>query len=132
METLPAYGLQFCIDGYDALSSRCDNESVILSLLKTLPVQIGMRPLGEPQVVRVTETGIAGLSGFTFIMESHISIHTYAEWGFVTVDIYSCKPFITSDALHIIRETFGMRDVETYELVRGKRFGQKERAVIPP
>jgi hypothetical protein len=87
MKPLPlsAYGLLLTFDGYGADAARCTDEQLLLKVLRELPALIQMRRLGEPHLVRVDEPGIAGLSGFTFIMESHISIHTYAERGFVTL-----------------------------------------------
>ena len=81
-----------------------------------------MRPIGFPQIVSVEEPGIAGLSGFTFIMESHISIHTYQERGFVTADIYSCKDFDTAAAANFIAAHFSVTTFETNVVLRGKRF----------
>jgi S-adenosylmethionine decarboxylase len=124
------YGMQLCIDGYNASSTVCDNEKILISLLRTLPGKIGMRPLGIPHVVRVTEKGIAGLSGFTFIMESHISIHTYSERGFVTIDIYSCKSFESALALRIVQKVFMFQNVETTTLLRGVNFNMS--TAVPP
>ena len=125
-----AYGLQICMDAYNASPERCDSEAALLSLLETLPSFIGMRRLGDPHIVRVTEPSIAGLSGFTFIMESHISIHTYPEKRFVTADIYSCKPFATNEAVQLIMKTFNTNDAEVFEIVRGRRFN--DGAAYPP
>lgn len=125
MKTLPegAYGLLLAFDGYEASSDHCADEALLRSVLIGLPARIGMRRLGEPQIVSVDEPGIAGLSGFTFIMESHISIHTYAERGFVTADVYSCKWFDLGEATRYLAEAFSIPSFDTSHVVRGLRFG---------
>lgn len=124
MKSLPpsAYGLLLTLDGYGASHTLCADVHYLYALLERLPGTIGMRPLGKPFVVSVEEVGIAGLSGFTFIMESHISIHTYQERGFVTADVYSCKNFDTNAAAHYISSAFKFTTFETSVLVRGKKF----------
>ncbi len=124
MTTLPkgAYGLLLAFDGYDASSERCADVDLLRSVLLELPETIGMRRLGEPHTVSVDEPGISGLSGFTFIMESHISIHTYSERGFVTADIYSCKWFDADVAARFLADAFAIPSYETSHVVRGLRF----------
>jgi S-adenosylmethionine decarboxylase len=93
---------------------------------------LNMRSLGFPHIVSVQEKGIKGLSGFTFIMESHISIHTYVERGFVTADIYSCKQFNTNEAADYLADIFKIRTFETSVLVRGSRFNEKTPSIRRP
>ncbi len=124
MKTLPhgAYGLLLAFDGYDASNEACANVDLLHSVLIELPERIGMRRIGEPYSISVDEPGIAGLSGFTFIMESHISIHTYTERGFVTADIYSCKWFDTELAARYLIDVFAIGSYDTSHIVRGARF----------
>jgi S-adenosylmethionine decarboxylase len=132
MKSLPsvAYGLLLTIDGYGASYELCADAGGLYRLLEKLPALIGMRPLGLPHVVSVEETGIAGLSGFTFIMESHISIHTYQERGFVTADVYSCKNFDTEIAADYIARYFKIASFETNVLTRGKKFHLQTSSVL--
>lgn len=127
MSALPehAYGLLLAFDGYGASRERCADEARLRQVLVELPEHIGMRRIGEPHAVRVDEEGIAGLSGFTFIMESHISIHTYEERGFITADIYSCKWFDANEAAHYIANAFSIEFFECKDLFRGLRFNER-------
>jgi S-adenosylmethionine decarboxylase len=119
------YGLLFALDGYGASPIACGDADLLLRALRELPLLIGMRPLGEPHVVQVDEPGSAGLSGFTFIMESHISIHTYTERGFVTADIYSCKEFNTLVADRYLCSLFKIGSAERTIIPRGLHFNAK-------
>lgn len=117
-----AYGLQLTLDGYAADQKLCGNVAHIYDLLMTLPAHIGMRRVGFPHIIQITEAGIKGLSGFVFIMESHISIHTYEERGFVTADVYSCKTFDEKKTREYITQAFGIQAYESNIAVRGRQF----------
>ena len=69
-------------------------------------------PFGEGQ----------GVSGVTVLAESHISIHTFPEKNFVSVDIFSCKHFDSEFASEYLKKTFGMAKVESTVLDRGTEF----------
>ena len=63
-----------------------------------------------------------GISGFVLIAESHISIHTFPEKNFVSVDIFSCKAFDAVLAETYLKKAFQMAKVETNMLDRGTEF----------
>jgi S-adenosylmethionine decarboxylase len=117
-----AYGLQLTLDGYAAKQELCSDVAHLYNLLMELPGHIGMRRVGFPHIIQITEPGIKGLSGFVFIMESHISIHTYEERGFVTADVYSCKNFDETKTQNYLIEAFGIQAFESNTAIRGKRF----------
>lgn len=124
MKTLQknAYGLQLTFDGYVANPHLCDNVTHLYEFLMEFPKLIGMRRVGFPHIIQITEEGIRGLSGFVFIMESHISIHTYSERGFVTADVYSCKTFDEKVANKYLSNAFDIQTFESAIAIRGKRF----------
>ena len=119
-----AYGLLLTFDGYGANVRHCMDISRLYDFLYNLPAAIGMRRLGFPQVVLIEEKGIRGLSAFTFIMESHISIHTYEERGFVTADVYSCKEFDVDAVTQMLKSYFETQSFSTQTVVRGKEFNK--------
>lgn len=68
------------------------DQTGLTKILKLLPSAIDMHILHGPEVVKGIEQN-PGLSGFVIIDYSHISIHTFSEYGEALVDIFSCKPF---------------------------------------
>lgn len=119
-----AYGLLLAFDGYGVPEEYGSDAARLKDFLYRFPQTIAMRRLDEPRVIAIDEPGIRGLSGFTFIMESHVSIHTYTERGFVTADIYSCKDFDTEQAANLLAEFFATTSYHTHTLVRGRSFGE--------
>ena len=116
------YGLHLMIDGYGADKEKLADVSLIYETLLEMPALIDMQRVGFPHIIQFKEAEIAGLSGFIFIVESHISIHTYSNKGFISMDAYSCKTFNPDILIKHIKETFGIQTMETNTVVRGKRF----------
>ena len=117
-----AYGLQLVFDGYAANEKLCSDVTNLYALLMEFPKHIDMRRVGFPHIIQITEDGIKGLSGFVFIMESHISIHTYEERGFVTADVYSCKSFDEKAAIDFLVSAFDIQTFESNVHIRGQQF----------
>jgi S-adenosylmethionine decarboxylase len=47
-----------------------------------------------------------GISGFVFIAESHISIHTFVERRYVNIDVFSCKDFNAKQVIKDLKDKF--------------------------
>ena len=60
-----------------------------------------------------------GVSGFVLIAESHISVHTFPDRGYVNIDIFSCQPFDHDKALAEVKTLFELQDAKTWLLDRG-------------
>jgi S-adenosylmethionine decarboxylase proenzyme len=66
-----------------------------------------------------------GISGVAMIAESHITIHTWPEYSFVAVDIYSSRKDVDIDSMaHAMKAAFSPGQVNQVEIQRGK---QRER-----
>ena len=126
-----SYGLHLLLDAYGAPAEKLSGVALLFGVLRDLPERIGMRRVSLPQILEVEESGIAGLSGFVFIMESHISIHTYSERGFLTADVYSCKAFDHEEAVRFLQAAFLFESFESSVVERGLRFNEKRGAEAP-
>ncbi len=62
-----------------------------------------------------------GVSGFVVISESHFSIHTWPEYSFAAIDIFTCGDSVNfNTAIEVLREGFGAQNIEiTADLFRG-------------
>jgi S-adenosylmethionine decarboxylase len=60
-----------------------------------------------------------GVSGIVVIAESHFSIHTWPEYGYAALDVFTCGDDIQSEpAVEYLRQSF---KAEHYSLVEMKR-----------
>jgi S-adenosylmethionine decarboxylase len=118
------FGPHLMLDGYGCDKSKLQDLNLIYRILDELPTRIGMTKIMPPYVFKYS--GLKpedwGLSGFVLIAESHISIHTFPEKNFVSVDIFSCKHFDSEFAAEYLKKTFGMTKVESTVLDRGTEF----------
>ena len=63
-----------------------------------------------------------GVSGVIIIMESHFTIHTWPEYAYAAVDIFTCGDLInTEKAVQFMQEAFGAKNVSTQLIERGVR-----------
>jgi S-adenosylmethionine decarboxylase len=61
-----------------------------------------------------------GVSGAVIISESHLTIHTWPEYGYAAVDLFTCGDAVDPwDAFDYLSETLGAEKTETTEVPRG-------------
>ncbi|HPW68473.1 MAG: adenosylmethionine decarboxylase [Desulfomonilia bacterium] len=62
-----------------------------------------------------------GVSGFVVIAESHLSIHTWPEYGYAAVDIFTCGDTVDPwKAFDLLKETLDSVHYSTIEMKRGR------------
>ena len=65
-----------------------------------------------------------GISGVVVIAESHLSIHTWPEYRYAAVDIFSCGDVVQAEvAANYLVEQFGAERTSMVELQRGMFLG---------
>ena len=99
----------------------CDKEalndlSFLRSTLVAAAIECGATVLGEsfhpfqPQ----------GVSGVVVIAESHLSIHTWPEYDYAAVDIFTCGTSVQPEkAVEVLIEKLGAKDHSLTEIERG-------------
>lgn len=61
-----------------------------------------------------------GISGVVVIAESHFSIHTWPEYGYCALDIFTCGEQIDADAsLRYLKKQFQASNMSVMEIKRG-------------
>jgi len=100
--------MHLIIDGYSNNSKILQDEDYLRNWLETYPSRIGMTRISPPYVLRYVGSKLEdwGISGFVFIAESHISVHTFVERNYINLDIFSCKDFDTNKAIKDFQQGF--------------------------
>jgi len=121
------------IDGFGGDRHKLSDENLVRALLDRYPEEIGMTKIAPPHVHRYIgkKPEDWGVSGFVLIAESHISIHTFPEHGYIWVDIFSCKGFDASRPIDDIQKQFLLAEVRTRVLSRGLEFPHTLEAAAP-
>jgi S-adenosylmethionine decarboxylase len=119
------------MDGYGGSQEQLANLDTIYEFLERCPDLIHMTKIMPPYVFKyhgkVPEDW--GVSGFVLIAESHISIHTFPDRGYLSLDIFSCKDFDYQQAITYVTEIFGITRHEHNLLDRGLEFPKEPRTV---
>ncbi len=118
------FGVHLILDGYGCDRSRLEDINLIYNFLDEYPPEMDMTKIMPPYVFRYSGAVPEdwGISGFVLIAESHISIHTFPDKGYMSVDMFSCKYFDTQKAADTIKRYFDMQKYEMKVLDRGQEF----------
>lgn len=67
-----------------------------------------------------------GVTGVAILAESHISVHTWPEYGYAAVDVFICGNTINlQNAAAFMTQAFHARETSTLELKRGEFLAKK-------
>lgn len=99
----------------------CDREvlndlEAIKDILLTAATESGAAVMGESFHTFQPQ----GVSGVVIIAESHLSIHTWPEYGYAAADIFTCGTTVQPDkAAKVIIDRTGARNHSVIEIQRG-------------
>lgn len=118
------FGQHLMVDGYGGNRKKLATLDLIYQFLESYPEEIHMRKIMPPYVFKYcgSKPEDWGLSGVVLIAESHISIHTFPEKRYLSVDVFSCKEFDVEQAVSYIKEIFEVEKMEINVLDRGLEF----------
>ena len=120
------FGEHLMIDGYSGDFDKLWDKDRVFRSVDELPEKEGMRKLVDTVIITVPpndQKDPGGLSAYTMIAESHISIHTFPARGFVSIDFYTCRNGLRVEEITAyFKEIFDLKDIETNFIKRGTRF----------
>ncbi len=118
----PDVGKHITIDAYGIKRFRLKNHKFVYDMLSFLPAYLRMKKLGEPTIAYVQDEknkNNFGISGFVMLCESHISCHTWPEYGYVSMDVYSCKNFDEKRLEQYLKKSWQYKKVRIQIIPRG-------------
>lgn len=126
-------GLHLVLDGYSGDPEVIGDIHHIRKFLDEFPQHMSMTKVTPPYVFRYqgTTPQESGISGIVIIAESHISIHTFPAKRYVSVDIFSCKPFDVDEAVRGLVEYFKLVDFRHQVFDRGVEYPKDLFSSVP-
>lgn len=113
---MKALGRQILVEFYDCNSEVINDVDTIEGILLQGTKKSGATIISH----NFHKFSPHGVSGMVVIAESHVAIHTWPEYGYAAVDIFTCgdniDPWIIQEYL---REKFESANVSSMELKRG-------------
>jgi S-adenosylmethionine decarboxylase len=118
------FGPHLILEAYGCSKTKLADLTLISNALEAYPDQLQMTKIMPPYVFKYSGAvpDDWGVSGIVLIAESHISIHTFPDKGFVTLDIFSCKDFDIDQAIAYFSSIFKPKRYEKQVLMRGREF----------
>jgi S-adenosylmethionine decarboxylase len=113
---LQSLGHHLIVELYDCDTDVINSvQEVETSLLKAIEIS------GATLVRSVIhEFSPHGVSGVVVIEESHFSVHTWPEYGYCALDIFTCGTEIDHmGALQYLKDTFKAKNISVNEIKRG-------------
>jgi S-adenosylmethionine decarboxylase len=113
---LNALGRHLLLELNDCNSEILNDLDFLRGCLHTAAQQIGATVVNEC----FHEFSPHGISGVLVISESHLCIHTWPEYGYAAVDIFTCGDTVEpTRAVKALVETLGSKNPSLIELKRG-------------
>ncbi|MBT34265.1 MAG: spermidine synthase [Thalassobius sp.] len=103
---------------YDCDASKIDDVMLVQQVMEEASIEAGAT------IINTTFHHFApyGVSGVVVIQESHLSIHTWPEYGFASVDIFTCGEAVNPwTAAEVMAEKLGASHHSAVEMRRGQK-----------
>lgn len=115
--------LHVTLDLYGCNPERLADEAFLRGILEQYPDRINMVRVG-PAELRYIQTSNPlddGYSGFAIIATSHVSLHAWAPYRMVNIDVFSCEEFSLAEVVAFACQSFQTEDIEVHEIRRATR-----------
>jgi spermidine synthase len=115
MMHLNSDGKHVILDAYDCNREVLNNQSLLESILTQVAKNLEMKVLSsyfhpfQPQ----------GVTGMIALASSHISIHTWPEEGYASLDIYTCGEHDPMEQAEFLLHGIAAKSARIYSLSRG-------------
>lgn len=111
-----ALGRQLLIELQDCDKEVLNDLGFLRDAMVTAAVDCGAVVLGES----FHHFNPQGVSGVVIIAESHLSIHTWPEYGYAAIDIFTCGTSVEPEkAAEALIEKLGAKNHSLMEIQRG-------------
>lgn len=115
--------LHVMLDLYGCNPDLLANEALLREVLEEYPNRINMVKVGpaELRYIKTSSPLDDGYSGFVIIATSHVSLHAWAPYRMLNLDVFSCEEFSVEDVVAFACQTFQTTDVEVHTVRRATR-----------
>ncbi len=114
---IPDTGLEWIVDARGCRPDRLADLDAVRLCCESLIAALQLNVVGQPQWRKFDGPG--GVTGLYLLSESHLTCHTFPEFGLVCLNVYSCKPRVRPDWQSLLEESLGATNVVVRELTRG-------------
>jgi len=124
---IPDTGLEWIVDARGCPADSLRDLPAVRRCCERIIREMTLHVVGQPQWRQFDGPG--GVTGLYLLSESHLSIHTFPEFGLVCLNVYCCRPRTGLDWERVLSEELGATAVVMRQLTRGLRDQHGDRPI---
>ena len=109
-------GIEWIVEAHGCSPASLADLPLLRALFQRIIDDLKLRPVGETQWHQFPQTG--GITGLCLLAESHLTCHTFPEFGSICLNLFCCVPRTEWDFAAHLCETFGATFVNVRNLMR--------------
>lgn len=110
-------GVEHVVDARGCDAAMLRSPERLQALFAQMVADLSLRPV-KPAAWHVFP-GPGGITGMVLLAESHLTIHTYPEYGLAAINLYSCRGALAWPWAERLRAHLGAREVTVRDIDRG-------------
>jgi S-adenosylmethionine decarboxylase len=121
-------GAEWLIDATDCSGASLGDLDTVRAVCEAVVADLRLCVVGEPNWHQFPAPG--GVTGMYLLTESHLTCHTFPEWGVATFNLYCCRPRDNWPWEERLAEFLGAKRVVVQCVPRGDRIPSEPVAAI--
>jgi S-adenosylmethionine decarboxylase len=109
-------GIEWIVEAHGCSPASLADLPLLRALFQRIITDLKLRPVGETQWHQFPQTG--GITGLCLLAESHLTCHTFPEFGSICLNLFCCVPRTEWDFDTCLYQTFGATFVNVRSLMR--------------
>lgn len=109
-------GREWIVDAYGCRASALRDQGSLGKLFEQVCSTLKLKPVRKPVWHQFPDPG--GVTGFTLLEESHLSVHTFPEHGSMCLNLFCCSPKPEFNFVFCLARDFGAESVRVRRIDR--------------
>ena len=109
-------GIEWIVEAHGCSPASLADLPLLRALFQRIIADLKLRPLGETQWHQFPQTG--GITGLCLLAESHLTCHTFPEFGSICLNLFCCVPRTEWDFEAILKQMLAADSVAVRSVMR--------------